>query len=136
MAPQDEPVRIGDDRFGCARSGNAGVSDLWQDMCRRIESFTFGHGPGLGVLAVGFDSARMIHSLVTAGASEVEGIQRFFASLGRMHGELTTATHKLGRLDTPSDSDRSSRGANRAADVRPPRISGKTGGCGPAASDP
>ena len=35
------------------RSGNLGVSEFWEDLSQRFPSFTFDHGPGLGVLAVG-----------------------------------------------------------------------------------
>jgi glycosyltransferase involved in cell wall biosynthesis len=88
--------------FDCVarRGGNLGVSELWDALSRRYPSFTFDHGAGLGALAVGVDAARVLESLVSADAGESARIRRFFASLGRMHRESTTAFH--GRADDSS----------------------------------
>ena len=116
-------------------SENPGVIELWKDLSSRIPSFTFDHGDGLGVLAVGYDAARMIQSLVGASEAETDKIRRFFASLGRMQSEHVAASTLRRGNGATAASDENARGANRAADFQPPRLPAEAGGGTEAAGD-
>ena len=85
------------------RSGNLGVSELWEDLRQRFPSFTFDQGPGLGVLAVGPGAASSIENLVKADATEIERIRSFFAAPRdecRGNFKRCSMTRKLMRRDS------------------------------------
>ena len=63
-----------------------GVVRFWAEVEGRFPSFSFLHGHGLGVLAVGPDVPPVIRRLCATGASSAVAVLRErFASLGRVH---------------------------------------------------
>ncbi|HXT81774.1 MAG TPA: glycosyltransferase [Acetobacteraceae bacterium] len=65
------------------RAGDFGVWRLWQELCERYPSFSFLHGHGLGVLAVGERVAGPVMALCrTTNPSDVARIRGRFSRLG------------------------------------------------------
>ena len=66
------------------REGDFGVWRYWDELRTQWPSFTFSHGHGLGVLAVGDDVAPELSWLVELESDSDEAllVRRFFSSLG------------------------------------------------------
>jgi hypothetical protein len=61
-----------------------GVWQFWREIRDRYPSFSFSHGNGLGVLAVGGDQGEAVLELLGAnGNSDGEWLRDFFRTLGR-----------------------------------------------------
>jgi hypothetical protein len=63
-----------------------GVVRFWAEVAARFPSFSFLHGHGLGVLAVGPDVPPAVGRLCAMEASAVAVLRERFAALGRAHG--------------------------------------------------
>ncbi len=65
------------------RERDFGVWKLWRDLSERHPSFSFHHGHGLGVLAVGTDLPLVLRALFDADDSTQADIRSAYARLGR-----------------------------------------------------
>jgi hypothetical protein len=73
-----------------------GVARFWTELEGRFPSFSFLHGHGLGVLAVGPEVPPAIGRLCAAGSPSIAVLRERFAALGRAH-ELDFALRETGR---------------------------------------
>lgn len=64
------------------REGDFGAWKLWEELRGRYPSFSFTHGHGLGMLAVGGVVAPEVAWLSEVGDDEASAIQRIFATIG------------------------------------------------------
>ena len=77
------------------REGDFGVARLWDEVSGAHPHFTFDHGHGLGVLAVGPDAPPALRPLFMHGADTVEGrtLRIAYARLGRAISDSFQAAH-------------------------------------------
>jgi hypothetical protein len=75
-----------------------GVARFWAQLEDRFPSFSFLHGHGLGVLAVGPEVPPAVGRLCATGAASVAVLRERFASLGRAHS-LDYALRETGRRE-------------------------------------
>jgi hypothetical protein len=75
------------------REGDFGVWRFWEEISQRYPSFSFLHGHGLGVVAIGTDLPEAVRWLVTTAAEEpelVSATRAFFSQRGlAISGRLT-----------------------------------------------
>ena len=77
------------------RKRDFGVWRLWQEISARYPHFTFPHGHGLGVLAVGRSQSHEVQELLSVSKNEALEIRQFFAELGkRLHTPRTIRNFK------------------------------------------
>jgi hypothetical protein len=78
-----------------AKKRDFGVWKLWQEISAQHPHFTFPHGHGLGVLAVGRSQSPEVQELLSASENEALVIRQFFAELGkRLHLPKTIRNFK------------------------------------------
>lgn len=65
------------------RQGDFGVWRYWQELCARYPSFSFRHGHGLGVLAVGEQAPDLLPELFRPDAATADAIRWKYETLGR-----------------------------------------------------
>ncbi len=70
----------------CVRERNFGVYRLWEELQSRWPSFTFEHGYGLGVLAVGREVPQALIPLLGAPERDRAVIRGLFEALGKRVG--------------------------------------------------
>jgi hypothetical protein len=77
------------------RERDFGVWRYWEEMRERYPSFTFSHGHGLGVLAVGRSRATDIDWLTSLPRSgdEAADVQRVFSTIGDLWTQYLEAEH-------------------------------------------
>src|SRR5437867_9232695 len=66
------------------REQEFGTGRWWEELCKRYPHFSFLHGHGLGVLAVGQKPWPAIQRLCNLSYEEIEQVQSIFARLGHM----------------------------------------------------
>lgn len=64
------------------RERGFGVWKFWSELCEKYQNFTFLHGHGLGVLAVGVEFPEGLQNLFAADKNETVLIRRFFHQCG------------------------------------------------------
>jgi hypothetical protein len=64
------------------RDNGFGVWRLWEEIAEPDNSFSFGHGHGLGVLGVGVPAAEPLRMLFTADAPTAAAVRADFSRLG------------------------------------------------------
>jgi glycosyltransferase involved in cell wall biosynthesis len=63
--------------------GTPGITKLWEELKRDYPHFEFGHGSGLGVLAVGTDVPEEIRLLLATREPELSLVREFFRQQGQ-----------------------------------------------------
>ncbi len=104
------------------REREFGVWRYWEEMRERYPSFTFSHGHGLGVLAVGDSRTADIDWLTALPRSgdESADVQRVFSTIGDLWTQHLEAEHASGGVGGVDSRPGSSRGADeRTAAARP-----------------
>lgn len=71
-----------------------GVFTLWGELKNKYRSFSFDHGYGLGVLAVGSEIPEGVRSLFEANTEESDRIRRMFFVLGSRVGGVEAYRHR------------------------------------------
>ena len=100
------------------RSGDFGVWRLWQELSRQFPSFSFLHGHGLGVLAVGADVPEPVRALCRlSDPGEVARVRTRMARLGE-RWLVDTRERMLGARIGEADAGRQRAEAGREAAVR------------------
>ncbi len=64
------------------RERDFGVYKLWDELCKNYKNFTFLHGYGLGVLAVGGETPENLKHLFDVDEKETKLLQHFFHQYG------------------------------------------------------
>jgi Rps23 Pro-64 3,4-dihydroxylase Tpa1-like proline 4-hydroxylase len=80
------------------REPDFGVWKLWEELTQRYPHFSFDHGHGLGVLAVGAEYPQALQELLDADADETALIREVFYQLGlrlRTHQQRDRQRHEL-----------------------------------------